>query len=157
MNKTDKEIIDDLMEDSLLTKGVPERETQMKKTPEIRERNNGHEAPMSVTVRGWYKGYSVLITKRDPEASVEPLLKSAMSAIDWMDENEDWNSSWKDEDNSGGNYQQDKEKQAACDHENTEVRVSKSEKNPGRKYKRCVDCNKFLGWVEDKTDDTINF
>lgn len=150
MNDNDIERINNLIEeDPALNRGIPERKEQMNNV----KTSNGAEAPMSVTICGWYKGYSVLITKRDPEASVEPLLKSAMGAIDWMDKNEDWNSSWKDGD-GGGNYQDNKEKQESCDHVNTEVRISRSEKNPGRKYKRCVDCNKFLGWVEEKQEGT---
>lgn len=42
------------------------------------------EASMSVTIQAYYKGFSVLITKRDPEAIVRPLVAQAMRTIDYM-------------------------------------------------------------------------
>ena len=45
------------------------------------------EAPESVTIRSYYKGYSVLLTKRHADVKALPLLESAMRAIDWMEAN----------------------------------------------------------------------
>lgn len=45
------------------------------------------ESPASVTIKGYYKGYSVLITNRDPEVAVAPLLAKAINGINWMVEN----------------------------------------------------------------------
>lgn len=44
----------------------------------------GNESPMSVTIQTYYKGFSVLITKRDETAEVKPLIKQSMEAIDHM-------------------------------------------------------------------------
>ncbi len=43
----------------------------------------GIESPQSVTVQYYYKGFSILLTKRDPDIEVKTLLKSAMDSIDW--------------------------------------------------------------------------
>ena len=49
---------------------------------------NNHipEAPESVTIKGYYKGYSVMLTKRDVSVKSLPLLQDAIRAIDWMEE-----------------------------------------------------------------------
>jgi len=36
--------------------------------------------------------------------------------------------------------------QSTCSHENIKFAQSKTEKNPGRWFKSCKDCGKFLGW-----------
>lgn len=59
------------------------------------EQINLPEAPVSVTVRGFYKGYSVLLTNRDPNVQLGPLLSKAIEAIDWMEEN-GWHPSWEE-------------------------------------------------------------
>ena len=51
---------------------------ELEKKPEL------PEAPTSVTWKGYYKGFSVLVTKRDAKSSVMPLLDSAMVSIEWM-------------------------------------------------------------------------
>ena len=107
------------------------------------DKANPPEAPASVTIRGYYKGYSVLLTNRDESVKMSPLLKKAMIAIDWM-ENNDFKPSWDDKPkpaSSGVN-------QKTCPHTNTVVRVSKSEKNPNRSFKYCTDCRGFVGWVD---------
>lgn len=45
------------------------------------------EAPRSISLTGYYKGFSVLVTQRDPKTSTYPLLQNAMKAIDWMIDN----------------------------------------------------------------------
>ncbi len=49
--------------------------------------NHSQEALESVTIKGYYKGYSVMLTKRDVSLKSLPLLKDAIRAIDWMKEN----------------------------------------------------------------------
>lgn len=61
---------------------------------EPKENGNLPEAPTSITVRGYYKGFSVLITKRNATNKVE--LKRIIQAIDNMVE-EGFKPSWKDE------------------------------------------------------------
>ena len=36
----------------------------------------------------------------------------------------------------------------SCEHRNVSEIVSRSKMNPGRTFKRCDDCKKFLGWVD---------
>lgn len=38
-------------------------------------------------------------------------------------------------------------KDTDCSHENQETRISKSEKNKGKKYVACSDCHKFIKWA----------
>lgn len=45
--------------------------------------------------------------------------------------------------NNGGEKRPD---QATCKHTFVKFVQSKTEKNPGRWFKSCKDCNKFLGW-----------
>ena len=66
---------------------------------EIEAQSNLPEAPASVTIRGYFKGYSVLITNRDPKVNVAPLLAKAMNGITWMIEN-GFKPSWNNETNS---------------------------------------------------------
>lgn len=63
------------------------------------ENETGMEAPASVTVRGYYKGYSVLVTNRDPATDTFPLVQKAIKAIDWMIEN-GFKPSWADQPDS---------------------------------------------------------
>jgi hypothetical protein len=42
------------------------------------------EADQSVTIKGYYKGFSVLITKRKHDAKILPLIEDAMIAINYM-------------------------------------------------------------------------
>lgn len=56
------------------------------------------EAPMSVTIQAYYKGFSVLITKRDAQVSVSPLITQSMQAIDKMIDLK-FKPSWNDETN----------------------------------------------------------
>jgi hypothetical protein len=64
----------------------------------LEEKKQLPEAPVSVTIRGYYKGYSVLATKRDT-TPLMPLLQDSMKAIDWMIEN-GFKPSWADDTNN---------------------------------------------------------
>ena len=70
----------------------------------IKDKPSQPEAPISSTVRGYYKGYSVLLTKRDPNVKSLPLLEDAMKAIDWMDEH-GFKPSWADDTNKKNGQQ----------------------------------------------------
>lgn len=48
---------------------------------------SGEEAPYSITVQGYYRGYSVLTTVRHLNAKVKPFLQRAVAAIEWMEDN----------------------------------------------------------------------
>lgn len=47
------------------------------------ELETGTESPMSVTSVIYYRGVSISVTKRTPNAKVLPLLESQMKMIDW--------------------------------------------------------------------------
>ncbi len=58
---------------------------------------------MSVTIQSYYKGFSVLITKRDPEVQVSPLIVQSMETINKLLElgfspswNQQSNKEWKE-------------------------------------------------------------
>lgn len=61
----------------------------------MKDEANYPEAPISVSVTGYYKGFSVIATKRQPNEALKPLLEDAMKAIDWM-ANNGWKPSWRD-------------------------------------------------------------
>jgi len=117
--------------------------------------NASSEAPASVNFRGYYRGFSIQTTNRDPDVKVAPLLTKAMKAVDWMIEN-GFKPSWNEETNKGnGNGKSEMEKldekqakQDACKHTNIKFVQSKTEKNPGRWFKSCANCGKFLGWQD---------
>jgi len=54
----------------------------------------GAEASQSVTASLYYKGYSIMLTLRDPQVKLLPLLEKAMHIIDWAIEKGDFEPSW---------------------------------------------------------------
>ncbi len=113
------------------------------------------EAPASVTIKGYFKGFSVLITNRDPAVAVAPLLAKAINGINWMAEN-GFKPSWNEDTNVKVNgksgmqkFDDDQAKQDACSHIDIKFVQSQTDKNPGRWFKSCKDCGKFLGWQDD--------
>lgn len=130
------------------------------------EKNQLPEAPLSTTVRGFYKGYSVLLTMRDPEIDGKPLLQKSMSAIDWMEQN-DFKPDWRETEPTTQPSQpplpmatatapkvhyKDPQSvdQATCPHEHVTQKQSIGKSRPenkGRWYEQCATCNKFLKWV----------
>lgn len=99
------------------------------------------EAPFSANMKAWADGYGIMFTMRgnsmsDVMAKLEYTLEYA--------QNKGWKPSWNEETNK----QMSLESKEDCAHKNTETKVSKSEKNPGKTFRRCKDCNKFLGWVD---------
>ena len=69
-----------------------------KPTEELEKKQELPEAPISITVRGYYKGFSVLITKRNATGEVE--LNKIMKAIDNM-VGKGFKPSWNETTNSG--------------------------------------------------------
>lgn len=56
------------------------------------------EAPVSVTTTAYYKGFSMMITKRDPEVDGSKLLEQQIKLIDWLVAH-NFKPSWNDETN----------------------------------------------------------
>jgi hypothetical protein len=56
------------------------------------------EASKSSNIKGYYKGFAIQITLRDPEEKVLPLLEQMIKIADWM-EDHDFKPSWNEETN----------------------------------------------------------
>jgi len=56
------------------------------------------EAPVSLTIRGYYKGFSILFTKRGTDTEANELLAKSISVVDWMIEH-GFKPSWNEETN----------------------------------------------------------
>lgn len=67
--------------------------------PEEEHVTLGQEAAQSVTVQFYYKGYSILLTSRDPSLLMKPLLEKAMKTIDICSTITDMKPSWNTETN----------------------------------------------------------
>jgi hypothetical protein len=115
------------------------------------------EAPVSITVRGYYKGFSVLITKRKDQMDEQELTKIT-AAIDNM-EAKGFKPSWNEATNKGNGAQtaalgpkkptEVKDAQATCPHTQFKVlQVKKEGPNQGKWFKTCRVCSKFLGWID---------
>lgn len=62
------------------------------------ETKTGMESPQSISITLYYKGFSMIITKRDPSVSVIDLITESMKGIDWAIER-GLKPSWNDETN----------------------------------------------------------
>lgn len=58
----------------------------------------GLESPMSITTTAYYKGFSMMITKRDSTAKILPLLEKQIELVDWLVEH-DFKPSWNEDTN----------------------------------------------------------
>ena len=56
--------------------------------------SSGEEAPISVSSTVYYRGVSIIITKRDPEAKIKPLIESQLTMINWMLDEKECKPSW---------------------------------------------------------------
>lgn len=103
------------------------------------------EAPMSVNVRGYYKGFSVLFTRRTKN---KPSFDDITFMVDRMIQ-KGFEPSWNKQtsvEQLNGNKPVNKEGEG-CQHE-VVLKKSNSDKNPGRIYKKCNICGEFLGWAD---------
>lgn len=68
---------------------------------------NNNEAPMSVNVTAYYKGFSMQVTQRSRDVDVKPLVTEQMELINWLIE-QGCKPSWNDETNNkhGGSTSQ---------------------------------------------------
>ena len=116
---------------------------------------NYPEAPASMNVTAYYKGYKVQLTQRDPNVPLNKHMANAMTAINWMVEN-GFKPSWADDTNkqNGQSTMQKFDKQMGdqdnCDHVETVKQSTGHNKpeNKGKYYKSCIKCNKWMGWTE---------
>lgn len=54
----------------------------------------GSEAPRSMTLSVYYKGYSIMLTQRDPDTKLKPLLDNAIDIIKSLEADLDFQPSW---------------------------------------------------------------
>jgi len=106
------------------------------------------EAPQSITIKAYYKGYSVLLTMRDPKADPQPLIERAIYAVDWMDGQRDFKPSWKQETPAPAPASPKPDQgQCSVNHAGLPVLTVKKEgKNKGRTFQACPRCNYFK-WI----------
>ncbi len=96
----------------------------------IQPNNHSQEAPESVTIKGYYKGYSVMLTKRDISVKSLPLLQDAIKAIDWMEEHgfkPDWHTDTPQNGGKGGQAGNGKQLVTVCPIHNAPMKVRKGE------------------------------
>ena len=89
------------------------------------------EAKMSGNIRGYYRGYSIQITNRDPDVEVKPLLQKMVQIAKFM-ESHDFEPSW----NSDTNKKAEGEQPAlsgTCEKHNAPLREYTSKKT-GKPY-----------------------
>ncbi len=106
------------------------------------------EAPVSITVKGYFTGFSVLITKRNAEGTVD--MDGIEKAINNMI-SRGFNPSWNDDTNGKQLPKKVEVDQATCPHTNVTLKKATGHNNPanaGKIYKACLDCGKFLEWKE---------
>lgn len=129
---------------------------------EIKEVTN--EAPESLHIDAYYKGYHVGLTKRASDAKLKPYIDSAMEMIDYLISKE-WKPSWNEDTNqaltkktfvaqpvASQPYAKSNVDQATCKHLHVTMKQSSGHNKPenkGKFYNTCLDCNKFMGWADE--------
>jgi len=112
------------------------------------EENTRSEPPQSITIKAYYKGYSVLLTMKDPKADPQPLIERAIYAIDWIDGQRDFKPNWKQE-APPTPPKAPKPDQGQCPVNHAELpimTVKKEGANKGRTFQACPKCNYFK-WI----------
>jgi len=116
--------------------------------------NTNAESPQSVTTQFYYKGFSILLTKRDSDIKVMPLLTDAMTSIDWAIE-QGLKPSWNEDTNKQASTPAVRPQNAPkldkndCVHEHITTKQSSGRSKPenkGRYYNTCLDCGSFISW-----------
>jgi hypothetical protein len=112
------------------------------------------EAPLSIHIDAYFKGFHCGITVRKEENSIIPSTK-VVSIIESLIE-KGFKPSWNEDTNKASLGSPVAPKtaenpQEVCQHPQDRVTVKQSSgnKNPqnkGKYYKQCLVCNKFLGW-----------
>lgn len=114
----------------------------------IKEGDSFHkEAPLSLHIDGYYKGFHTGITLRFDNNEKVPT-KKIETLIDNMIAR-DWEPSWNKDTSKQQLNGKVKQAKQDCQHppDDTVVLTSHTEKNDGRKFKKCEICGDFLGWV----------
>lgn len=122
------------------------------------------EAPESMHIDAYYKGFHVGLTKRATDAKMKPYVDAAMTTIDYLVE-QGWKPSWNEDTNqsfnqstrqsgykASGTIKKNAVDQNTCQHEHVTMKQSTGHNKPenkGRYYNSCLDCNKFLGWADE--------
>lgn len=141
------------------------------------EYNTGQESPQSSSFTGYYRGFSVTFTKRDPKAKIKPLIDDTIVAIDYMVE-KSFMPSWNTTTNEAyktppvspqqstvakpivkpipvAQYDAEQGKKENCKHVHFQYKQSSGHNKPENKdrwYKTCADCKDFLGWQDEEVN-----
>ena len=106
------------------------------------------EAPTSMTMRVWIKGYGVMLTVRDNKMS--SLLKKTETMVDYAISHK-WEPTWEKRISTPIERKTiEKINQKTCEHIRTGQKKSSGFNKPENKdrvYEYCIDCNKFLHWI----------
>lgn len=120
--------------------------------------NEFPEAPLSIHIDGYYKGFHTGITIRKDDNSIIPTT-SITSTIDSLIE-KGFKPSWNEETNGKASPKKPIVDQETCEHKETTVKESTGHSiptNKGRRYIACLDCNKFISWKETETTSEPNY
>lgn len=114
------------------------------------------EADASVNIIGYYRGFRIMTTQRNPNLYMGMYIDRAIQDIDYMIA-KGFKPSWADDTNSKNAQISSKDTDEtsqdsnSCPHVEFDVKQASGFKNPankGRSYKACKMCKKFIGWVQ---------
>ncbi len=142
--EVDPKEVQEVMEEPITNTEIAKKEMETPILP---------EAPASITVKGYYKGFSVMITKRNAEGKAE--IDKITIAIENMIA-KGFKPSWNEDTNgktlthkSYAEKEVEQTNQETCLHKIFTIKKSTGHNNPanaGKMYKACIDCNKFISW-----------
>ena len=89
--------------------------------------------------------HTVHVTTDDPNSRREAVAK-AMEIYDYLKARYGTKQAQAVKEYRNGNFEKGGVNQETCPHTNVAFKQSRTEKNPGRWFKSCRDCGKFLGW-----------
>jgi len=127
MNDEDKILIEEVVEENVL----PEPKAELP------------EAPISLTIKGYYKGFSVLLTKRMDESQLTPQIIGVMAVIDNMI-NKGFQPSWNTDTNAKVNG-----KTYVCDECGAEAELKSGTTKAGKTWKGmfCKSNKDHIKWM----------
>jgi len=129
MNDEDKILIEEVVEENVL----PEKEHELP------------EAPISITIKGYYKGFSVLLTKRLDERELTPQIVGVMAVIDNMI-NKGFQPSWNTDTNAKVNGEKH-----LCDKCGAEAELKSGTTKAGKTWKGlfCKSDKEHVKWLHE--------
>ncbi len=111
---------------------------------DVNMNNNLPEAPISVSVTIYYRGCSIMVTKRSGEEKIQPLVEQQMALIDWALDVKGCKPSWNEDTN--------KKLGEKKDDGNTSGNEAWLDKQtiPDVSNMKCPRCNGPIAWSSNK-------